>query len=106
MSGALPYIYPGQLSPLALQFGQAALFSGHGELPSVEPPALQRVVDASGEVKADRDGNGNGAGLGRAMSKNGPAASILGRRFEPGARRLGHRLERMAGLGAIVDSEY
>ncbi|MCC6465315.1 MAG: hypothetical protein IT463_08260 [Planctomycetes bacterium] len=104
MAGPLAYVFP-----TSNALAQAALSPGVPESRVSQPAPQGRAVDQSAAGNADRDADGRYFGPGAAPEEP-PAERIIEGVFARGRdqehSRQGHTLERLGGLGAVVDSEY
>ena len=101
MAGAAPYIFP--TNAMTTQFAQAAVADKAVEVPDNPFEAEPARVTETQASSDERDADGKYSGF-RGEPDEFEGVFALGRtRFQ---RRAGHVLERLAGLGSVVDSEY
>lgn len=85
------------------QFAAAAQSAATAEASPREPAALAtRLVEA--HAASERDADGKYSGGRKEERQHTKGVSALGRTRS--LRRIGHLLERLAGLGALLDAEY
>ncbi|MEE9312005.1 MAG: hypothetical protein V3V10_06270 [Planctomycetota bacterium] len=109
MAGAAPYIFP--TNAMTTQFAQAAITDKGVDTPDKSyetPEATVREVFAS-----DEELGGDGKYFGSHGHDQEPEdafedefAGVFSSGRTSFHRRAGHILERLAGLGSVVDSEY
>lgn len=104
MAGPLAYVFPASNA-----LAQAALSPGAPESRVAQATPQGRSVDQSAGSSPDRDADGRYLGSGPAPEEPPPERMIEGvfpRGRQQQHERAGHLLERLGGLGAVVDSEY
>lgn len=108
MAGTAPYVFP--TNALTTQFAQASVAEKNIEYPDypfeAEPARLQEAHASS----ADRDADGKYFGSRHQPEDEEPVPQEFDGVFALGRSSCqhcsGHLLERLAGLGSVVDSEY
>ena len=86
------------------QFAVAAQSAAIAEASPREPAALATGIAESHAATSERDADGKYSGGRKEERQHTEGVSALGRTRS--LRRIGHLLERLAGLGALLDAEY